>query len=599
MNRAIVLFSTFGVILGFAQGPPAGVGGNPPGAPTPVISSSVINYATNRITITGQNFGSAAPAVQLNNTTLAVVNFTPGATDQVVEAALPATLATGNYLLKIVLGNNQSGTADVTYGAAGPVGPMGPQGLQGPQGALGPQGPQGAKGDPGPQGPQGTPGAQGPQGTTGAPGPQGLQGPQGASGPQGPQGAKGDPGPQGPQGTPGAQGPQGTTGAPGPQGATGPQGPQGPKGDPTLIRTVVVNPVPGSATASGTGLLTALSAISGSSLNPWLVKVEPGVYDIGTSSLQMKPFVDLEGSGQGTTRIQGQGADTVRLSNNSELRDLTASNNHPTNAIAVTGYGEIGGARISRVTAEAVVPGAPSGTGAQGISLSGSSSSGAPVLILNTVASASAQQAVGILVGGSARVKMSEVRAGASASAGANGAQIVSPSTVEAYSSQFEVECSTPNACYSLRVDMPSTGSLVLNHVTVSAVNPAGQANGIFATGSGRIRLSNSRVAASGGTSGHGIIQYGAAITVENSSISAVGSGSYTYSGYLTQMSSPNMARVTNSVVEGSTFSVLYSSGSVSPQFIHSTLIGPVSNPTVSCTATANGNGQFLATGCP
>jgi len=554
MNRAIVLFSTFGVILGFAQGPPAGVGGNPPGAPTPVISSSVINYATNRITITGQNFGSAAPAVQLNNTTLAVVNFTPGATDQVVEAALPATLATGNYLLKIVLGNNQSGTADVTYGAAGPVGPMGPQGLQGPQGALGPQGPQGAKGDPGPQGPQGTPGAQGPQGTTGAPGP---------------------------------------------QGATGPQGPQGPKGDPTLIRTVVVNPVPGSATASGTGLLTALSAISGSSLNPWLVKVEPGVYDIGTSSLQMKPFVDLEGSGQGTTRIQGQGADTVRLSNNSELRDLTASNNHPTNAIAVTGYGEIGGARISRVTAEAVVPGAPSGTGAQGISLSGSSSSGAPVLILNTVASASAQQAVGILVGGSARVKMSEVRAGASASAGANGAQIVSPSTVEAYSSQFEVECSTPNACYSLRVDMPSTGSLVLNHVTVSAVNPAGQANGIFATGSGRIRLSNSRVAASGGTSGHGIIQYGAAITVENSSISAVGSGSYTYSGYLTQMSSPNMARVTNSVVEGSTFSVLYSSGSVSPQFIHSTLIGPVSNPTVSCTATANGNGQFLATGCP
>ena len=42
-----------------------------------------------------------------------------------------------------------------------------------------------------------------------------------------------------------------------------------------------------------------------SETNPCILKVMPGVYDIGTNSLIMQPFVDLEGSGANVTRITG------------------------------------------------------------------------------------------------------------------------------------------------------------------------------------------------------------------------------------------------------------------------------------------------------
>jgi hypothetical protein len=93
---------------------------------------------------------------------------------------------------------------------------------------------------------------------------------------------------------------------------------------------VLVSPVPGNPIASGTALRNALSGIaSPSSTNPWLVKVEPGIYDIGTTSLPMRAWVDVEGSGSGTTTIQGNvngsglNAATINGADNAELRDVT------------------------------------------------------------------------------------------------------------------------------------------------------------------------------------------------------------------------------------------------------------------------------------
>ncbi len=61
----------------------------------------------------------------------------------------------------------------------------------------------------------------------------------------------------------------------------------------------MVGPVEGDPAASGTALLNALSGITGASeANPYLLKVEPGVYDLGTGTLRMKSFVDIEGSGE-------------------------------------------------------------------------------------------------------------------------------------------------------------------------------------------------------------------------------------------------------------------------------------------------------------
>lgn len=100
-------------------------------------------------------------------------------------------------------------------------------------------------------------------------------------------------------------------------------------------RTVIVSPVPGNPIDSGLALVTALDEIVGNSAtNPWLLRIEPGIYDLGEKQLAMKSFVDLEGSGENTTIIRGHrsGLTPVAASaavvgaSNSQLRQLTIEN---------------------------------------------------------------------------------------------------------------------------------------------------------------------------------------------------------------------------------------------------------------------------------
>lgn len=119
-------------------------------AATPKILSTVANFSTNQISITGQNFSPSglAPTVYFASTKLSVVSFS----NQTITATLPTGFAPGTYRLAVVNSSGQSAIFDVTLGA---VGPMGPPGVQGPQGPQGSQGPQGAAGQQGPQGPPG------------------------------------------------------------------------------------------------------------------------------------------------------------------------------------------------------------------------------------------------------------------------------------------------------------------------------------------------------------------------------------------------------------------------------------------------------------
>jgi hypothetical protein len=78
--------------------------------------------------------------------------------------------------------------------------------------------------------------------------------------------------------------------------------------------------------------VTAMAALptwcgTPSASNPCLVKILPGRYDIGTSSLAMQPHVDIEGSGRDATFIRAaSSAATVYGANNAELRSLTVIN---------------------------------------------------------------------------------------------------------------------------------------------------------------------------------------------------------------------------------------------------------------------------------
>ena len=100
---------------------------------------------------------------------------------------------------------------------------------------------------------------------------------------------------------------------------------------PRYVRTLVVSPL-ASPAGSGNALLAAIASITTAGpANPFLIKVEPGVYDVGSTSFVMKPNVDVEGSGEGVTRITGVGnasnaAGTVHAVTGSELRQLTVEN---------------------------------------------------------------------------------------------------------------------------------------------------------------------------------------------------------------------------------------------------------------------------------
>ena len=78
------------------------------------------------------------------------------------------------------------------------------------------------------------------------------------------------------------------------------------------VRTILVSPDgDGSdALANGQNLADAITFLGAvvpppGAANPWLIKIEPGIYDMGSSPVQMLDYVDMEGSGVNTTKIKG------------------------------------------------------------------------------------------------------------------------------------------------------------------------------------------------------------------------------------------------------------------------------------------------------
>jgi hypothetical protein len=130
-------------------------------------------------------------------------------------------------------------------------------------------------------------------------------------------------------------------------------------------RTVVVGPV-GTAAQNGAVLLGAMSSITNSSEgNRFLLKVEPGLYDLGAIPLQMKPFVDIEGSGELATTITGVGGinetegSTVHGADHAELRFLTVENTGgPGLAFAIAIYNNAAELKMTHAAAKAAGNGA-------------------------------------------------------------------------------------------------------------------------------------------------------------------------------------------------------------------------------------------------
>lgn len=127
------------------------------------------------------------------------------------------------------------------------------------------------------------------------------------------------------------------------------------RGGGSYTRTIVVHPDP-DATKAGSALIRAVAGIAGNSAsNTYLIKIEPGVFDLVTGSLVMKPYVDIEGSGEGVTTItsaDASGTGTVVAANNTELRHLTVKNNG-SGQQSVAIFAQTASPRITHVTASA------------------------------------------------------------------------------------------------------------------------------------------------------------------------------------------------------------------------------------------------------
>ncbi|MBI4690447.1 MAG: hypothetical protein HY754_09315 [Nitrospirae bacterium] len=83
---------------------------------------------------------------------------------------------------------------------------------------------------------------------------------------------------------------------------------------------IVVAPSGGDFTSP----VDAMNAITDASAsNPYLVKIMPGSFNIGANSVQMKEYVDIEGSGENITVIEGSAYNVLSGASNSELRFLT------------------------------------------------------------------------------------------------------------------------------------------------------------------------------------------------------------------------------------------------------------------------------------
>jgi hypothetical protein len=83
---------------------------------------------------------------------------------------------------------------------------------------------------------------------------------------------------------------------------------------------------------SGAALRDALALITdAAAARPYLIQLDPGVYDLGTTPLLLKPYVGLRGADRTLTILQSHGSTndttaTITAANNAPLRDLTVRN---------------------------------------------------------------------------------------------------------------------------------------------------------------------------------------------------------------------------------------------------------------------------------
>lgn len=279
----------------------------------------------------------------------------------------------------------------------------------------------------------------------------------------------------------------------------------------TVTRTLLVSPG-ASAIASGNALLSATSVISNAgptATNPWLLKLEPGLYDLGSQGLALPSYVDLEGSGEGTTVIsstiqatsQDNPADkaTVRTASSNEIRFVTIQNSGGgTNRRTSLGVP----AGMTNVSLYKVTLKTSGGNVAFGLYNAG-------IVTINqaTIQAGQAGNTAGIENYSSATIKDSTITASSTYFAYALDTLSGSTTMVEGSTLSASVSSSLGKS-----VGINDSSSLVsANYSLINASGPGNIAFALYRQGSGDIRVTSSRLRSSYLTSGAGTSPTGTA----------------------------------------------------------------------------------------
>lgn len=279
----------------------------------------------------------------------------------------------------------------------------------------------------------------------------------GCSGTTGPAGAAG---PAGETGATGPSGPSGPAGATGAMGATGAIGPTGPSASPSplpFVTTIIVS-AKGTQTENGAALLAAMASITDS--RAYLIKLEPGLYDLGTdTALNTKANVDIEGSGPEVTTITGSNSGAgphpiLFINNDVGVRNLGVSNQ--------ASGGNVSAIFLSSPNAvlqNLLVDGSAAATG---VGLLDNTATGAPSVL--DVQAFGGPAGVGIITNGGAATRFDRVSA--------NGGTGVMQST--GFTTFFDCQVNGTTASFDITDGDPSLESVTATGAPITIKNQSG-----------------------------------------------------------------------------------------------------------------------------
>ena len=326
--------------------------------------------------------------------------------------------------------------------------------------------------------------------------------------------------------------------------------------------------------ANYTSPVTAMGDIAAwcgtpSATNPCLLKILPGVYDIGGSTLFMQQYVDIEGSGEKVTTISGSvnnassppANGVVNGASNTEIRFLTVKN---------TGTGTSVAALVNINASPKIIHVTASVSGG-GYSYAVYNSSSSPIMS-NVVASASsASNANNGIFNTSSSPTMNNVSA--SAFGGFVNSGVYNTSSSSPIMSN--VTASSSGGSYSYGV-YNSSSSPTMNNVTSSASGATNSNYGMANTTSSSPNITNVTATASGGTASYGVSNISSSPTMSNV-IASANNGSSNYGMYNTASSGSYTMHIDRSTFEGSTNSILNDT-EFTLKIGGSKLVGPTSN---------------------